>query len=288
MAKTKSLFDDPYLDFPEEKPIPQGNVICGDSLKVLRQIEADSVQTCITSPPYWGLRDYGIAGQIGAEMQFDQYITNLVSVFREVRRVLRRDGTLWLNIGDSYTSGGRKWRQADKKNPARGMDYRPPTPDGLKPKDLIGVPWRLAFALQADGWYLRSEIVWHKPNGNPESVKDRPSRIHEYVFLLTKEEKYKYHYERVKEPAMNGDTKGLRSVWSLNTEPMKEKHFAAFPTKLVTRCLEAGSDESDLVIDPFFGSGTVGVVAQALRRQFIGIELSEEYVEIAKRRLGWD
>ena len=194
VAKMKSLFE-PILDCvtPEIHPIPRGQIFCGDSVQVLKRLEADTVQTCVTSPPYWGLRDYGISGQIGAEMNFEDYVANLVAVFREVRRVLKPDGTLWLNVGDSYTSGGRKWRQADKKNPARGMDYRPPTPEGLKPKDLIGVPWRLAFALQADGWYLRSDIVWHKPNGHPESVKDRPSRVHEYVFLLTKEERYKYH-----------------------------------------------------------------------------------------------
>lgn len=264
-----------------------GDVICGDSLSVLKSIETETVQTCITSPPYWGLRDYGIQGQIGAEMQLNDYISNLVAIFREVKRVLRIDGTLWLNIGDSYTSGGRTWRQTDKKNAARGMDYRPPTPEGLKPKDLIGVPWRLAFALQEDGWYLRSDMIWNKPNGHPESVKDRPSRVHEYIFLLTKNERYKYHYDRVKEPAMNGTTKGLRSVWSLNTEPLKDAHFAAFPTKLVARCIEAGSDRGDLVLDPFLGSGTVGVVCQELERRLLGIELKPEYVKIAHKRLGW-
>ena len=220
-------------------------------------------------------------------MEFDSYITSLVNVFRGVRRVLKPNGSLWLNIGDSYTSGGRKWRHADKKNPARGMDYRPPTPNGLKPKDLIGVPWRLAFALQADGWYLRSDIIWHKPNGNPESVKDRPSRSHEYVFLLTKEQQYKYNYDKVKEPTVSGNTRGLRSVWSLNTEPSKQKHFAAFPTKLVRHCVIAGSDEGDYILDPFFGSGTVGVIAQNLNRHFIGIELNPQYVQIAQARLGW-
>ena len=264
-----------------------GDVICGDALAVLKSMEPDTVQTCITSPPYWGLRDYGIPEQIGAEMKLDDYISNLVAIFSEVRRVMKPDGTLWLNIGDSYTSGGRTWRQTDKKNAARGMDYRPPTPEGLKPKDLIGVPWRIAFALQADGWYLRSDIIWNKPNGHPESVKDRPSRVHEYVFLFSKSERYKYNYERVKEPAMNGSTKGLRSVWSLNTEPLKENHFAAFPTKLVSRCMEATSDTGDVVLDPFLGSGTVGVVCQMLDRKLLGIELKPEYVEIAHRRLGW-
>lgn len=241
----------------------------------------------MTSPPYWGLRDYGIPGQIGAETKVSDYINHLVLVFREVRRCLRDSGTLWLNIGDSYTSGGRTWRQTDKKNAARGMDYRAPTPEGLKPKDLIGVPWRLAFALQADGWYLREDIIWNKPNGHPESVKDRPSRVHEYVFLFSKNEKYFYDYHSVKEPAVNGSTKGLRSVWNINTEPLKEAHFAAFPTKLVERCIMAGSKEGDEVLDPFFGSGTVGVVSQYLDRKFVGVELKDDYAAIARKRLGW-
>ena len=152
-------------------------LIIGDSRKVLSYIPDNTFQCCITSPPYWGLRDYGIEGQIGAELVIDNYIEDLVRIFREVKRTLREDGTLWLNIGDSYTSGNRKWRDSDKKNPARGMSYRPPTPIGLKPKDLIGVPWKIAFALQQDGWYLRSDIIWNKPNCQPESVKDRPTRV---------------------------------------------------------------------------------------------------------------
>ena len=262
-------------------------ILTGDSLTLLKELPAESIQTCITSPPYWGLRDYGIKGQIGGETDVEQYIRHLVSVFAEVRRVLRNDGTLWLNIGDSYTSGGRTWRQTDKKNAARGMEYRAPTPKGLKPKDLIGVPWKLAFALQADGWYLRSDIVWHKPNGLPESVKDRPSRSHEYIFLLSKNERYYYNYEDTKEPAVNGLTKGMRSVWSINTEPLREAHFAAFPTKLVQRCVTASCPKDEWVLDPFFGAGTVGVVCQSINRRFVGIELNPEYVEIAKRRLGY-
>jgi site-specific DNA-methyltransferase (cytosine-N4-specific) len=201
--------------------------------------------------------------------------------------VLADDGTLWLNIGDSYTSGGRTWRDTDKKNPARGMSYRAPTPDGLKPKDLIGVPWRLAFALQSDGWYLRSDIVWNKNNGLPESVKDRPSRVHEYVFLLSKSERYYYDYQAVKEPAANGKKWNCRSVWTINTEPRKEAHFATFPTELVTKCTLAGSKEHSVVLAPFFGSGTVGEVCQFYDREFIGIELNPKYVEIAERRLKW-
>jgi site-specific DNA-methyltransferase (adenine-specific)/site-specific DNA-methyltransferase (cytosine-N4-specific) len=217
----------------------KGEVLVGDSLEVLKTFSSQSFQCCITSPPYWGLRDYGIKEQIGAETNLADYISRLVEIFEEVRRVLYDNGTLWLNIGDSYTSGGRTWRDSDKKNPARGMDYRAPTPEGLKPKDLIGVPWRLAFALQEAGWYLRSDIIWSKNNGHPESVKDRPSRIHEYIFLMTKSEKYFYNYEDVKEPGVNGKKRNCRSVWNINTEGFKDAHFATFPRELVTRCLLA-------------------------------------------------
>lgn len=260
----------------------------GDALVVLRNVPDNSFRCCVTSPPYWGLRDYGIANQIGAEACLDDYLDHLVAVFREVRRTLCEDGTLWLNIGDSYTSGNRTWRETDKKNPARAMEYRPPTPDGLKPKDLIGVPWRLAFALQADGWYLRSDIIWNKPNCQPESVKDRPTRSHEYIFLLTKNERYFYDYESIRERANgNGQSRNRRTVWSINTEPFAEAHFATFPPALVEPCVLAGSSEGDHVLDPFFGSGTVGVVCLALGRTFYGIEVKEEYADIARRRLGW-
>jgi len=286
---TLSLFPDEPIDLARSSSTAErcGAIITGDARLELAKLEASSFQCCITSPPYWGLRDYGISGQIGAEMSLDAYIRDLVAVFAEVRRVLADDGTLWLNIGDSYTSGGRTWRDSDKKNPARGMDYRAPTPAGLKPKDLIGVPWRLAFALQADGWYLRSDIVWNKSNGLPESVKDRPSRIHEYVFLLTKSERYFYDHEAIREPAVNGSKRNCRSVWTINTEPFKEAHFATFPRELVTRCLTAGSQKGSLVLDPFFGSGTVGEVCQLFERRFVGIELNPAYVEIARRRLKW-
>jgi site-specific DNA-methyltransferase (cytosine-N4-specific) len=279
------LFDEEEL----EKANPQlgtGEIIVGDAVAALATIPDETVQTVVTSPPYWGLRDYGIHGQIGAEPTVDEFVEHLVKVFAEVRRVLRDDGTLWLNIGDAFTSGGRTWRQSDKKLPARGMNYRPATPEGLKPKDLIGVPWRVAFALQADGWYLRTDIVWHKPNGNPESVKDRPTRIHEFVFMLTKSERYLYNYEDVKQPTDNGKAKkALRSVWSINTEPFPDAHFACFPTTLVEPCVLAGSNPGDIVLDPFIGSGTVGEVSRLLGRNFIGVELNPEYVEVAQRRL---
>ncbi|MFZ5500949.1 MAG: DNA-methyltransferase, partial [Candidatus Micrarchaeota archaeon] len=244
----------------------------GDAYRVLCGLPSQFCQTAITSPPYWGLRDYDSDGQIGSEDDVDDYINALVLVFRELRRVLKEDGTFWLNIGDSYTSGGRKWRAPDSKNPARAMSYRPPTPEGLKSKDLVGVPWRLALALQADGWYLRSEIIWYKPNSQPESVKDRPTRAHENLFLLTKSEKYFYDYETIKERGVNGKLRNKRSVWEVPTEPLSEAHFATFPTKLVEPCVLAGSKAGDFVLDPFFGSGTTGLVAALNERNFIGIE----------------
>lgn len=262
-----------------------GTLLIGDALTKLREIPEKSVKCCITSPPYWGLRDYGIEGQIGAEKSLDEFLNNLVEVFREVRRVLTDDGTFWLNIGDSFTSGGRTWRQSDKKNAARGMDYRPPTPPGLKSKDLIGVPWRLAFKLQEDGWYLRTDIIWHKPNGQPESVKDRPTRVHEFIFMFSKQEKYFYDIDNVQEPSADGKTRRRRSVWSINTKGFKGAHFAVFPPDLVKVCMLAGSAKGDTVLDPFLGSGTVGVVAEELGRNWVGIEISEEYAQIAKDRL---
>ena len=265
---------------------PRNCIVVGDALLSLAEFQDQSFRCCVTSPPYWGLRDYGVEYQIGAEVKLEHYVGNLVRVFREVRRTLTDDGTLWLNIGDGYTSGGRTWRAADKKNPARAMEYRPDTPAGLKPKDLLGIPWRVALALQDDGWYLRSDIIWHKPNCQPESVKDRPTRSHEYVFLLTKSERYYYDFESIKEPT-NGDSAGKnrRTVWSIPTEPYPEAHFATFPQRLIEPCIMAGSQPGDLVLDTFFGSGTVGVACLELGRDFLGIELSEEYAALAKRRI---
>ena len=264
----------------------QCEIIVGDSKVELEKIPDQVFQCCVTSPPYWGLRDYGIEGQIGAEMTVDQYINHLVDVFREVRRVLKDDGTLWLNIGDSYTSGNRKWRDSDRKNPARAMNYRPPTPEGLKPKDLIGVPWKIAFALQADGWYLRSDIIWYKPNCQPESVKDRPTQAHEYLFLFSKSEKYYYDHKSIREPAKDtGTERNRRSVWMINTEPFTGAHFAVFPPALVEPCILAGSKPNSLVLDPFFGSGTVGQVCIETGRKCVGIELKREYADIAIKRI---
>lgn len=275
----------------EEEQSPdssESRIIIGDALEVLRSIPADSIQCCVTSPPYWGLRDYAVDNQLGAEAELDDYVENLCAIFEEVRRVLRPDGTFWLNIGDSYTSGGRTWRAPDKKNGARAMKYRPQTPPGLKPKDLIGVPWRVAFALQKRGWYLRSDIVWYKPNCQPESVKDRPTQAHEYLFLLTKSAFYRYHFEAIREPRDDGrGLRNKRSVWAVNTAPFPMAHFATFPPELVKPCILAGSDPGDSVLDPFFGAGTVGLVARRTRRTFIGIELKREYAELAGTRLSW-
>ena len=267
---------------------PEGGIIRGDALTTLPLLPSGAFRCCVTSPPYWGLRDYGMEYQIGAELRVEDYVANLVKVFRQLHRVLTDDGSLWLNLGDSYTSGGRTWRAADRKNPARAMSYRPDTPEGLKPKDLLGVPWRVAVALQNDGWYLRADVIWHKPNCQPESVKDRPTRAHEYLFLLTKSERYYYDHEAVREAA-NGNSKrrNRRSVWSIPTEAYSEAHFATFPPALVEPCLAASSHAEDWVIDPFFGSGTVGVVCQSMGRKCVGIELKQEYGEMACKRLGW-
>ncbi|HLK57253.1 MAG TPA: site-specific DNA-methyltransferase [Chthonomonadaceae bacterium] len=264
-----------------EKGAQDSCIVVGDSRKVLAQMPSGSFQTCITSPPYWSLRDYSIDGQIGLELSFPDYIRSLVEVFEEVRRVLRDDGTFWLNIGDSYTSGGRTWRAPDKKNAGRAMDIRPPTPEGLKPKDLIGVPWKLAFALQEAGWFLRADCIWNKPNCQPESVKDRPTRCHEYVFLFTKSERYLYDNRAMRGP----NHRNLRTVWDINTQPYNEAHFATYPPALIEPCIALGSQPGDLILDPFIGSGTTGLVALQMNRRFVGIELNPSYVAVAERRL---
>lgn len=257
-------------------------LLIGDARAILGGIPDDTFQTTVTSPPYWSLRDYGVAGQIGLEPSLDDYLRDLVAIFTEVRRTTRADGTLWLNIGDSYTSGGRTWRAPDRKNPVRAMNVRPPTPPGLKPKDLIGVPWRLAFALQEAGWYLRADLIWHKPNCQPESVKDRPTRAHEYLFLFSKNERYRYDASAVRGP--NG--RNLRSVWDLNTQPYHDAHFATFPPRLVSPCIHLSTQPGDLVLDPFVGSGTTAASAIEAQRRCVGLELNPEYAQIARRRLG--
>jgi len=258
-----------------------GVVFEGDALTALKKLPDCSVQCVVTSPPYWGLRDYDSPSQIGLEPTLPQFINSLTAVFRETRRVLKDDGLFWLNIGDGYTSGNRGWRAPDKKNPARAMDVRPQTPEGLKPKDLLGIPWRLAFALQDDGWFLRADVVWNKPNAMPESVKDRPTRSHEYLFMFSKSERY--YYDRAAVLESNG--RNRRTVWDVHTQGFPGAHFATFPPKLVDPCIRASTRVNDQVLDPFFGSGTVGVVAQQLGRKYTGIEINHEYVVMAKSRL---
>lgn len=269
----------------ERIPLDDSLILEGDALQVLQRLPSKSVQCVVTSPPYWGLRDYNIPGQIGLEPTLHQFLNHLVAVFGEIKRVLKDDGTLWLNIGDGYTSGNRGYRATDKKNPARAMAVRPDTPEGLKPKDLLGIPWRLAFALQNDGWYLRSDVVWHKPNVMPESVKDRPTRAHEYLFMFTKNERYYYNCDAIKETGSNGKSRNRRSVWDINTQAFSGAHFATFPPKLIEPCILASSKKGDYVLDPFFGAGTVGVVCMQQGRRYIGIELHPDYVVLAADRL---
>ena len=269
---------------PETLSILDSILYEGDALTVLQRLPSNCVQCVVTSPPYWGLRDYNISDQIGLERSLPQYLNSLRTVFAEARRVLKDDGVFWLNIGDGYTSGNRRWRAPDKKNAARAMDVRPDTPDWLKPKDLLGIPWRLAFALQEDGWYLRADIVWNKPNAMPESVKDRPTRAHEYIFMFTKDERYYYDRNAILDP--NG--RNCRSVWNIHTQGFAGAHFATFPPKLIEPCIKASTRPGDFVLDPFFGSGTVGLVAETLGRRYVGIELNSEYVSLAAKRIGLD
>lgn len=278
-SRLKPLFKKPT----KKDPI---TIINGDARNVIKELPEKSFQCVITSPPYWGVRDYGVQDQIGAEPNLEDYINDLVSVFSDVRRVLKDDGVFWLNIGNTYTSGGRKWRQEDSKNKGRAMSYRPPTPDGLKKKDLIGVAWMLAMACQKDGWYLRNDIIWTKPNCQPESVKDRLTVSHEYIFLFTKSEKYYFDQMAIKEKTIDGkSTRNKRTVWSVNTEPFSDAHFAVFPKSLIEPCVLSGTAENDLILDPFFGAGTVGVVAKELGRKCVGIELNESYIDIARKRI---
>ena len=278
-------------------------ILYGDCLQTLSSIKEQSVNTCVTSPPYWGLRDYGEDNQLGQEETPEKFVENLVNVFREVHRVLKDDGTVWLNLGDTYNNKIEK----------------------LKSKDLVGIPWKVAFALQADGWYLRQDIIWHKPNPIPESVKDRCTKSHEYIFLLSKSPKYYYDYEAVKVKAsdateirnknkFNGAFKGQfkgspnekrfqdgkpidnpqfsldgksnkKSVWTVSAKPYPEAHFATYPPELIKPCILAGCPEGGTVLDPFGGSGTTAQVANNLNRNAILCELNPEYVELAKKRL---
>jgi len=288
-------------------------IIQGNCLEVLKEMPEQSVNTCVTSPPYWGLRDYGESDQLGLEDTPEEYVANMVAVFKEVKRVLRDDGTVWLNLGDSYSSGG---RTTTTNQTLRGdKDYgatRPKPSKNIKPKDLIGIPWRVAFALQQDGWYLRQDIIWHKPNPMPESVKDRCTKAHEYIFLLSKNSKYYYDNEAIKEPAKDWGTrdrtkgkyhnkgtgltphtgleksyptKNKRSVWTVTTKPFKGAHFAVFPMDLIEPCVLAGCPENGTVLDPFGGAGTTGLVAKQNKRNAVLIELNSDYIDIAEDRI---
>ena len=313
-------------------PIQFDTIYIGDCLEVLKTLPDESVHCCVTSPPYYALRDYGMEEQIGREATPREYISRQTEVFTEVRRVLRSDGTLWLNIADTYAGKGNQGDFVDPKNPkgrngqAVALNYKV---EGCKPKDMIGIPWMLAFALRDSGWYLRNDIIWMKENPMPESCKDRCSRCYEHIFLLSKSRKYFFDAKAISEPiapataerlkrGMKGGNKygkpvpgqpqtqtinrprahgeitdsminpmrNKRDVWVVNTVPFKGGHYAAYPPKLVEPCLLAGCPEGGIVLDPFFGSGTTGMVAKQLNRHYIGIELNPEYAKLAEARIG--
>jgi DNA modification methylase len=300
-------------------------IVAGEAAERLRAMPEGSARCCVTSPPYWGLRDYGHDDQLGLERTPDEYVARLVGIMREVRRVLADDGTLWLNLGDCYASnsdrasmklGGhpKGCRCSYCTMPQSGL--KTSVPPGLKPKDLVGVPWLVAFALRADGWWLRSETIWHKPNPMPENVTDRPTKAHEQVFLLSKSGRYFYDREAIAEPSatagkpggfyphramasgqkpsgnevgpgmgVRGEITNARSVWTIPVASFPDAHFAVMPTKLAERCVQAGSAKNDTILDPFAGAGTTGVAAVRHGRQFLGVELNLEYAEMARDRI---
>jgi len=289
----------------------------GDAKTELRSLDEGSARTCITSPPYWGLRDYGTEDQIGLEEEVDAYVNNLCDILDEVGRVLTDDGTLWLNIGDSYAGSGKgPGGNINKEHHHMEDKSGGLVPDGMKPKDLVGIPWEVAFELRSRGWYLRSDIIWKKPDPMPESVKDRPTNQHEYLFLLSKSRDYFYDHDAIKEDAKHADDRrhgegrigyngkrqgdegtgqeafvsikdrrNKRSVWDVTTAQVSEAHFAVFPLELVEPCVLAGSEEGDMVLDPFAGSGTTGIAALKHGRKFVGVDLNKEYIQIAKDRI---
>ena len=323
-------------------------ILYGDALAVLKTLPAESIDSCITSPPYWGLRDYGVEGQLGLEKTPEEYVAKLVDIFKEVKRVLKKEGTVWLNLGDSYATQHAVGTTDDKTNWKHGnlsKGYQGRTGGiggNVKAKDLVGIPWRVAFALQADGWYLRQDIIWAKPNPMPESVTDRCTKSHEYIFLLTKSPKYYFDNEAIREPNANperinytpgsrsnginkdrndndfaarqrkkfdkkqggggtsfigysGYTKAdgtqfaegrnKRSVWTVTTKPYAEAHFATYPPELITPCVLAGCPPKGLILDPFMGAGTTGLVAVTEGRQYLGIEINPDYIKLAEKRI---
>ncbi len=261
-------------------------IVSGDCLEVLPTLEAETIQCCVTSPPYWGLRDYDHPGQIGAEESPDEYVRNLVAVFAEVKRVLRKDGTVWLNVGDAYARNGGTGGHGpnaivgNTKKLIQKRNCKVPEVWGLKDRDLMGLPWRVAFALQEDGWYLRQRITWVKKTAMPESVKNRPTTATEEIFLLTKSPTYFYDPNGFREES----GANLRNFWRLGPEPNGHGHKAAYPRELARRCILLGSKPGDTVLDPFGGSGTTGVAAMEVGRKAILIELNPEYVEISEKR----
>lgn len=309
-------------------------IICGDALAALKKLDPESAQMCVTSPPYYGLRDYGVKGQIGVEQTPQEYVQKLTAIFREIKRVLKKDGTLWLNIADSYAGSGKGvWSKPLSDRPASKQTYLPQICDanadmpdkwaGVKHKDMIGIPWMLAFALRDDGWYLRSDIIWQKPNCMPEAVRDRPTKSYEHIFLLSKSPKYFYNAQAIAEPLAQStverykrpvsqkhkyadgipgtpvqalfkprsstqaqEFRNKRDVWSISTNTYRVGgHFAVFPERLAEPCILAGSPEGGVVLDPFFGSGTTGAVCTRLNRQYIGIDLNPLYCAEAEKRI---
>ena len=308
----------------------ENRIICGDALETLKNFPDESINCSITSPPYYGLRDYHKKEQIGREKTVEEYLDRLINVFREVRRVLKKDGTCFIVIGDSYAGTSSKKEQRDPKYPKGRNGQNPSITQkvlGYKSKDLMGIPWRLAFALREDGWYLRSDIIWHKENAMPEACKDRPTRSYEHIFLLSKSPRYYYDYDSLAEPMKEvskkryvrgrskenkylnensgakiqkineargyGQYKGdnipqfrnKRDIWTINTTSFRGNHYAAFPPKLAEICTIAGCPKGGIILDPFIGSGTVGLIALLHNRKYIGIELNEEYVNLTKKRI---
>ena len=297
-------------------------ILYGDCRRTLCAFLPKSARMCVTSPPYYGLRNYGDEQyQLGQEQTPEKFIDNLVNVFKEVKNVLTDDGTCWVNLGDSYYNyrPGRGQGLAKQTVSTTKQDLPDVCPrrgnrlEGLKEKDLIGIPWMFAFAMRADGWYLRQDIIWHKPNPMPESVKDRCTKSHEYIFLLSKNRKYYYNNEAIKEPVKQDwgtrdrskgkyhnsgtglvphsglsksyDRKNKRDVWSVTNKPYKGAHFAVYPPDLIEPCIKAGSEEGDIVLDPFMGSGTTAIVSKSLNRHYIGCELHEDYGKLIQKRL---
>jgi DNA modification methylase len=311
----------------------------GDSLEVLKTLPDCSINCCVTSPPYWGLRDYGHNGQLGLESTPEEYVSKLVAIFGEVNRVLKEDGTLWLNLGDTYYGGGGgnqyspenqgftaksfKTNPDYEKSAGFSYGYRNKKHEDLKPKDMVGIPWMVAFALRSCGWYLRQDIIWHKPNPMPESVTDRCTKSHEYIFLLSKSQRYYFDHNAIIEPyeseldrwggemkrnpqnekydiaqkananslarqrdmRPNKEGRNKRDVWTVNTASFSEAHFATFPEKLIVDMIKAGCPTDGTVLDPFMGSGTTGLVARKLNRNYVGIELNPKYIKIAEKRI---